>query len=668
MQANEDRLRKLLDTTVQFIIPLFQRFYVWGEDAWKTLWNDLMELGEDTDPLRSHFIGSIVVIPTDTTPNLTKFILIDGQQRLATLLVLLIALRDQARHCNDPLLADEIEQTFLVNRFRNDLDRYKLLLSQQDRIAFQQLIHHATVDNQPVDNRLYQCYAFYKKRLEKLKADTLSLRNILSNLVERLSVVTITLDARDNPYLVFESLNFKGLKLTEADLIRNHLFMRIPSAEQAAFYNQYWLPMQDALGEDLTEYVRHFLMRTGSFIKQSEVYITLKKSLASNQETTAQAALQELALFATYYTRLRDPTCESHAALAEALKRLNRLEVTTVYPFLLNVYHDYSRRVLDATTFIKVIGLLENYLIRRFICGEPTNQLSKIFPSLYRYIQQQAADDFEMALRRILQTKNYPNDTVLRARLPTVTLYGKSGLERKAKFLLETLERNYHHKEPVTFEQLTVEHVMPQTLNDAWKTHLGEAWATVHDLYCNTLGNLTLTGDNSGLSNGTFADKRRRFATSHLELNRYFQTVESWRQADIEQRARLLTEHAIRCWPYFGDAMQSVTPNGDVTNTKPDAVTVLGTTKPAKSWRDVLIITLEQLAESQPTGFQMLPDRFPQLLARSGHTFRDPKRLNNGYYVETNLHAKAIFRYCQRIVEALELSPDTWSVTTKPNH
>ena len=330
MQAHENRLRQLLDSTQQFIVPLFQRFYVWETPYWETLWDDLVDLIEEDDPQRSHFLGAVVVIPaTDTAPSLPKFILIDGQQRLATVLVLLAALRDHARQTDDPHVAEVIEQTLLVYRFRDGDDHYKLLLSQSDRIAFQHLIQAKTP--RP-EHRLCQCYDFYAKKLNAPHAP--DRRALLGATMDRLALVTITLAPTDNPYLVFESLNFKGHKLTEADLIRNYLFMRIPTDQQEAIYQQYWLPMQDDLRDDLTEYVRHFLMRSGAFVKQSEVYVTLKNRLA---QSDARAALQELTTFARYYAKLLSPGQEPNKPLAAALERINRLDVTTVYPFLLNV-------------------------------------------------------------------------------------------------------------------------------------------------------------------------------------------------------------------------------------------------------------------------------------------------------------------------------------------
>jgi uncharacterized protein with ParB-like and HNH nuclease domain len=660
MQAHENRLRQLLDSTQQYIVPLFQRFYVWERNYWDTLWDDLVDLIEDDDPQRNHFLGSVVVIPaTDSAPGLPRFILIDGQQRIATLLVMLAVLRDGARQADDTELAAEIEQRFLVNQFKHGDDAYKLLLSQSDRIAFQHLIQAKTP--RP-EHRLCQCYDFYAKKLNAPHAP--DRRALLSATVDRLALVTITLAPTDNPYLVFESLNFKGHKLTEADLIRNYLFMRIPTDQQETLYQQYWSPMQDALDDDLTEYVRHFLMRSGAFVKQSEVYVTLKSRLA---QSDPRAALEELATFARYYAKLLAPEHEPSKTLSAALERINRLDVTTVYPFLLNVYDDYARHRLTEAGFLNVLRVLENYLIRRFVCGAPTSELNKIFPYLHRQAQQQDADDFVSSLERLLQNKNYPSDAQFRARLPTVKLYGKGGLEKKSKFLLETLERSYHHQEPVDFAGLTIEHVMPQTLSDEWQAHLGADWRTIQDLYLHTLGNLTLTGYNSPLSNKSFAEKRGVFARSHLELNRYFQNVDQWRPDDLQRRAEVLTERALQCWPYFGIVPEVVAEGDDVTGTKPESVTVLGMTHPVKNWREVLSKTLETLATAEPAKFAQVLEKYPHYIAASPQGFRGPKPFGADYFIETNLSAGSIVRFCQRAVATMGLPPGAWSVAVKSN-
>ncbi len=658
MHAEESRLRTFIEPAKQFIIPLFQRFYVWEKPYWSTLWSDLLDLIEDSDPDRTHFLGSMVVIPaTDSTPSLPRFIIIDGQQRLATLQVLLALLRDHAHEDGESTLAQEIEQTLLVNNFKTGDDHHKLRLSQSDRIAFQAILQAQT----PLPkHRLSDCYAFFK---QKLKRDEPALRVLFEAIAHQLSIVAIVLAATDNPYLVFESLNFKGQKLTEADLIRNYLFMRIPSIEQEPLYHQYWFPMEQMLGEHLTDFVRHDLMRSGAFVKQSEVYVTLKNRLVQGD---ARDALRQLATFADYYARLLFPESqEPDPTLAAGLHRLNRLEATTVYPFLLNVYHDYTQGILSAGEFAEVLAVLENYLIRRFVSGLPTSHLNKTFPVLYAKTRQLDVNGFVPALQRTLQNKGYPGDPLFRSRLPELRLYGQGTLPQKAKFILETLECRAIGQTR-TFDYATLEHVMPQTLTDEWRAHLGDDWSVTHELHLHTLGNLTLTTHNSALSNAPFAEKRELLLNSQLGLNHYFQNVRYWRKTEIQQRAVALTEQAIQCWLYFGDAGATVADSDEVIGTTPESVTLLGQTFPVKRWREVLATTLDALADQKPDQFATVLAKYPHYVAVSPQAFRAPKPFNNGYYIESHFSAAGIYRFCQRAVETMGLPPEAWSVQIKP--
>ncbi|MDW8466457.1 MAG: DUF1524 domain-containing protein [Chloroherpetonaceae bacterium] len=225
--------------------------------------------------------------------------------------------------------------------------------------------------------------------------------------------------------------------------------------------------------------------------------------------------------------------------------------MTTAYPFLLACYDDYESQRLSAEDFLEVLRTLENFIIRRFVCGVPTNQLSKIFAPL----SQQARElpvPFTEAVKDILEKRNYPKDFEFKRELVEAELYGAGDRGEKTKFILETLEESFGHKEQVAFDNLQVEHVMPQTLTDWWRSNLGENWKFTHETMCNTLGNLTLTAYNSELSNADFESKKRIYAGSHLELNRYFSEVETWREKDIRQRGEILAEKCLKIWSYFG--------------------------------------------------------------------------------------------------------------------
>jgi uncharacterized protein with ParB-like and HNH nuclease domain len=596
-------------------------------------------------------------MPTQSVPEgVAKFLLIDGQQRFTTTFLLLSVIRDKAKLEATGTLAQEIDQTLLKNPFKQGNDAFKLLPTQSDRDAFLNIVRGEPFSN---DSQIAKGYRFFERKLrapgvenlEKLK------RVIVSNLV----LVSIVLDRDDNPHLVFESLNAKGRALSQADLIRNYFFMKIHVDEQEKQYAAHWKPMQDKLGEDLTEFIRHFLMKDGGVVKQGEVYFALKERADGKSREEVIDYLAEIARYADLYAKLLHPEHEPSAKLRQQLTMLNRIEVTTAYPFLLNIYRDYAAGSLFEPQFSEVLSVLENYLVRRFVCGVPTYGLNKMFPTLYAQAKQNP--DFIAGLKDSLRTKQYPRDAEFRERLITSKLYGPSERIEKTKIVLERLEESFDHQELVTFDDLQIEHVMPQTLTDSWKTALGEDWEATHELLLHTLGNLTLTGYNAPLSNDDFSQKKQILAQSHLELNKYFTGLAEWGEQAIRQRAEVLAERALQVWKYFcKDQMESPALLQGVTGTSPSALTIMGQRFTVSSWREVEQLTLEVIAEVDDEGFRKIVEQFPRFLGTDSSRFRSPRKLKNGLFMEANLSANAIQRFCIQVTEAAGLSSEDWRV------
>jgi uncharacterized protein with ParB-like and HNH nuclease domain len=656
MKASETKFQPIVEGTKQYVVPLFQRPYSWTAKEWEVLWTDLVWLCENNEP-KSHFIGSIVTMPSHSVPEgVAKFLLIDGQQRLTTIFVLLALLRDQLNQAEGSNLGPEIEQTMLTNPFKKGADFLKLMPTQVDRAPFQLLMSASAVDG---DNKLVECYRFFERKLRQGAVDLPTISKVITN---RLSVVSIVLEHDDNPHLVFESLNAKGRPLTQADLIRNYFFMRIHVDIQEEVHATHWEPMQRALGDNLTEYVRHYLMRNGDLVKQGDVYFTLKDRVSS---IDAVAALKELALFATYYRKLLRPEDELNARIRTALQRLNRLEISTTYPFLLACYHDYAQKKISAEVFEQILDMLENYIVRRFVCNVPTSQLNKIFPLLYTQALLADSSNLANGVRKMLQSRNYPKDPEFRTQLIDSKLYGAGDRLAKTRLILESLESAYAHKEQASFNNFTIEHVMPQTLTPWWQTHLGEDWQIDHELLLNTLGNLTLTAYNSELSNDPYPHKRELLATSHVELNKYFADVSTWTRKDIEARSELLADLALAVWPYWGDDKQSPVSGDTVTGKVAKSVKILGQRVSVTSWRDVQSHTLSVIAELEPDLFQKLAVEYPRFISSDPGRFRRKRKLENGYFIEMNLSARDVRRFCTQAIESIGLSADDWVVETE---
>ncbi len=656
MKASETKLQRVIEGTNQYVVPLFQRKYSWDTKEWNTLWEDLVELYEEEKP-RSHFIGSIVTMPTQSVPEgVAKFLLIDGQQRFTTIFILLSVLRDKARISPNGTLSDEIDQTLLRNPFKQGSDAFKLLPTQGDRESFLSIIGNEVATK---NDQIARAYKFFDR---KIRADQIpDLEKLKHIIVSQLILVSIVLDRDDNPHLVFESLNAKGRALSQADLIRNYFFMKIHVNDQERLYGACWTPMQDRLGENLTECIRHFLMKDGGVIKQGEVYFALKERADEKSAEQIVEYLQEITRFAEFYAKLLYPALEQSAIISRQMHRLNRVELTTSYPFLLNVYNDFAAGKISEGEFAEVLGVLENFMIRRFVCGVPTHGLNKVFPALYGQVSQNPS--LVAGLKDVLRTKNYPRDEEFRDRFISSKLYGSGDRTEKTKVILERLEESFGHLEPVPFASLQIEHVMPQTLTDSWKGALGENWETIYDLLLHTVGNLTLTGYNPPLSNDDYSDKRKILLASHLELNKYFETVSEWNEHAIRQRADVLADRALKVWSFFGkEQTEAPSPHLGVKGTTPSAVIILGKRFSVSTWREVNQITLETICELDNERFESVLAHFPRFVGRDSAKFRSSRQLPNGAFMEINLSAESIHRFCLQAAEASGLSSEDWRV------
>jgi hypothetical protein len=670
MEAGEAKIHKVLDGTKQFLVPHYQRPYSWGEREWEALWRDIVELATD-DGAQPHFMGSIVTAPGRAVPEgVEKRLLIDGQQRLTTLVVLLALIRQRAIAADMTKLANRIAGLLMNRDEEGSLDFYKLLPTQGDSAAAsdrEALLALLDRREPTTVSRIIDASRFFTTKLAR--PDAPDLDRLFSTLTARLTLVSIILDKHDNPYRIFESLNGKGLPLTQVDLIRNYFFMRLPEAEHERVYRAKWQPMQQRLGEEgLTEFVRHYLMMAGQLVKEADVYATLKER-ADNGDPRQH--LDDLVAFAGHYAVLLDPSKAPTPALQQRLARLKRLDVTVAYPFLLAAYADMARGALTADQLVATLDTVETYLVRRFVCGVATHGLNKVFTPLYQQVKQEA--DFVEGTKTLLAARACPRDDEFRDRLESARLYGNGERRTKTAFILGRLEAALGHKELVDVTGMQVEHVMPQTLTEWWRAHLGDDWEDAHDQLLHTLGNLTLTNYNSELSNRPFADKRAAFLDSHVGLNAYFRDLDHWNEGEITRRGEALAELALGVWPYFGPIRvepavrvpRERVQGDDVTSTLPQSLTFRGARVPVRSWREVLTKTFELVLAAEPDAFGRVLEEFTGIVGMDPSAFRRSSRLgrlSNGAYLELNLSALAVYRVCQQVLGLLGIGPDEWQV------
>jgi uncharacterized protein with ParB-like and HNH nuclease domain len=652
MEANKSIISYLIDGSKQFQLPLFQRNYTWTKREWEVLWEDLNYIAEKGHD-KSHFLGAIVTLPMNSGPDaVAKYIVIDGQQRLTTLYLILCAIRDIANEMGDIVKANEINDLYLVNKYKEGDEHYKLLSSQKDRETLKNLIGRDKADE---NSLLVQAYKYFYEKIRKSN-DYKSYRNIITHY---LYVVSITLDQDDNPYLVFESLNAKGKPLTQADLIKNHLFMRIQQREQEIRFSKDWFPMEQALGDKLTEFIRHFLMKDGEIVKNSEVYDRFKDSLGKQD---AQDYLIKLSKHGFNYQKLLNPDFESDSKLRNQLKRINRIEVTTSYPLLLKLYEFIDAGRMNNEQFVSVLEILENYLIRRYIAGIATNQLNKIFPSVISTIKDRNEDDVAKVVAEFLITKGYPKNSDIQRDVAERKLYGGGDKQSKTKFILESLEESFNHKERIKLDNLSIEHIMPRTLNDWWKEYLGDEGIDWHEDYVDVLGNLTLTGYNSELSNMSFDRKKEFYSQSHLEINREFDSIKSWRPEDVRERSLKLADLITERWKYFGK--ESVINQETVTGLLPTELFFKGSVIPVAYWTDVLSETLNALHDINATKFEEFVLKSPTYLSKDADRFRYNRHIRDSYYVDVNKSAQPIYNFCKKAINHFGFTEKEWFVKT----
>lgn len=546
MEARPCQILEFFNGTKQMLVPLFQRPYEWGPKDWETLWADLLEQYErsDEESVASHFTGAIVTAPAKSVPvGISKFLVIDGQQRLTTIAILICAIRSFLK----PDMPKYRKLTkLLVNEDDEGLDHFKLLPTQPDRAAFRELIEQ----NPPPDTRFTQAFEFFKQKLQGTDSDSepIDLERLSNAVQNRLTVVAIHLGDADDPYLIFESLNAKGAPLTQADLIRNYLLLRLHSNAQQTAYEESWLPMQALLpGDHLTEFMRQYLMLTGEEVAKSAIYSVLKKRLLSVPDASIASELTRMKQASILYAQIVGITQSADAAIARWLARLRRWEITTANPFILKLLEAHSRGSVSSEDVVSCLAIIESFAVRRAVCGVPTNQLKRIFLSVTK---DMAASDVASWLTKTLAVgssgRRWPKDDEFKEALLRYRAYSQF-LDR-CKFLLERIEEHHGHKEPTTFATATIEHVMPRTLNDEWREMLGNQVDEVHERWLDTLGNLTLTGYNSELSNSAFPTKRKLLAESHFEMNKWIAARQEWTEADIRERSKLLFEKMRQIW------------------------------------------------------------------------------------------------------------------------
>ncbi|WP_033765512.1 DUF262 and DUF1524 domain-containing protein [Helicobacter pylori] len=532
----------------QFVIPIYQRVYSWKKEQCEQLWDDIIKIGGN-DKMNRHFIGSILYVRNGNTHS-SPLLIIDGQQRLTTITLLFIALRNH--------LSDEVKilekfsrkeiESYLINSNKDGDKKFRLILSESDKDTLLSLIDKNKRKPSEPSVKIVENFELFEKWISE---NTDKLETIFKGL-EKLMIVWIALEkGKDDPQLIFESMNSKGIELTQTGLIRNYIVMETEVEKQKDFYNQYWRAMEKDFTQNETlfnRFVRHYLtIKTGKIPNEKRVYEAFK-DYQQKEGIEIEDLLKDLQKYCGYFCQIAFKK-EADKDLNKALSFLVDLERDVVYPLLLELYSDYSDGVLSKQDFISIIALTESYICRRAVCGIPSSGLNKFFASFTKKIQKdEYLESIEKHFGSLTENRIFPDDDEFKEEFMRKDFYKFELIE----YLLYRME-NFNSKEREPTDKYTIEHIMPQKLTEEWERDLGQDHERIHTQYLHTIGNLTLTGYNSEYSNKSFQEKQGMeggFKDSPLRLNQGLRNLESFGEKEIEKRANDLADWALKIWTY----------------------------------------------------------------------------------------------------------------------
>lgn len=568
-------------TDIQYTIPVYQRNYTWEKEHCDKLYDDIIN---SIKLEKNHFLGSLVY-SVSKRDDIKSCPIIDGQQRLTTIMLLLKAIDDSI------VDKENITKKKIQKNLYNELceERYKLKLknTDNDNTELENVLMGNKVD---LDNtsKIVINYNHFKNRIKKtVEKDGLSYEELLNG-ISRLEIVEIVLGENDSPQKIFESINSTGVKLTTADLIRNFLLMGILDAgKQAEIYKKYWVTLESLITkENIEKFFYDFLVaKDKRYIEESKVYDNFKEYYISNNIDDLDGIeniFKEIIRYAKYYKLLVCNDSKNYGKDSNMYcSMFNVLQHRTIYPFLLKVCDDFNiiqskydkentlseyelKNVEEKENeFNNILKLFGNYALRRNVADIPSSSLRRFYSSLYSHIFDKNRNNYECYYKAVesyictLKTDDkMPNDNVFNVGLHLGNMYA-SAKSKILRYFFDIIENS--NKEPVDMTTLTIEHIMPETLSSKWQLELGGNYQEIYDKYVHTLGNLSITGYNSEYSNDPFESKKKLFnklyttgQTKIITLNKELidDSIIKWGEAEINNRADRLSKIIIDKFPY----------------------------------------------------------------------------------------------------------------------
>ena len=560
MIPSESKLLNMLSNNdVTFFIPPYQRNYEWTDDQCKVFLEDVKKTCELnlSGTNAEHFFGSITYFQTEAVfgqPN--KLVLIDGQQRITTTMLFLVALRDIM---DDKNVKAFIDSKYLKNNNVQGDVEYKIKLKQveTDWVAYKKIILAQELTNTEKNSAVYRNYKYFFNKLSDYQKEGGDLSKIVEKGLNRFSVITIQLEpdknAWENPQEIFESMNSLGKPLSLADLVRNYLLLGLDPDMQSDLYNRYWMHIEQVIPGKVSDFVRDYMQahERKSFVKSTEnnykELYGIFKSVFKKKD--AKTLLKDLSDSATVYSYIIAGGNSGEAAIDVVLKDLNTMGVTTAYSFLMTLLREWKNKRFTAQGIMEILDAFKIYCLRRRILGV-TSAENKNFPLLANHIDELAsAGDKKLKMFEILANQEnnlrLPNDIEMKRYLETMNF----GNFRYAKFYLALIEEKITKSRPdLTDKKLQLEHIMPQTLNDEWKQTLGADFEAIHQEYINTIGNLTLIRHNQELGNKAFKDKKDVYENkAGLQIAKtYITNQDHWGRDTIKARTDWVIDYLLR--------------------------------------------------------------------------------------------------------------------------
>lgn len=668
----------------EFVIPVYQRNYAWQKQNCEQLLDDILSIAKDTN--KQHFLGTITYIRHPIQPYGDEFVIIDGQQRITTLMLLLKAMQSKTK---DENLSVGIS-SYLNLGINKDKTKLRLKPIKKDREALEYVMSGRWTEFTGFSN-IKDNYRFFTNEINKVLEKGYEIGQIFNSFSQlQISMIELEQSKGDDPQLVFERINATGIHLKGLDLIRNFLMMELSPNEQERIFN-YWAGIENLLGNEkdsekiISKFISVYLrIYYGKSLKDDEkdIYNKFKQLRKNNFYNDSEKILKDMLKFARIYKMITDKNfsweyvneiSREKRILRKKISLIDYLQFGTAYPFLMRLIDNFEISRLDFKNVNGILDLLISYFVRRAICSVATNALNDVLYSAYSKLNENiSVESVAKYLGQKSGNEVFPNAVMLKLNFLNSAIF-KS--KKVVSLVLYEIEKLDNHEVP-TLESLNIEHFYPQTPTKEWREMLGDEWNSLEQNYIDTFGNLTLTDSalNSKLSNKPFEEKVCLYVNKgSLHLNKYFCRCNKWNIDEIKKRAEWLFDkfNEVEIFRDIEDEFRQIpdkiTLIDDWTGLKPRFLKLPdGSEKSVSSVRDTVKAIIEYLIENHSDeldtalkqGFEFI--EFGEVENKDGAVV---ERFGEFTFVR-NASASSLRSAMKKLVETCDLEPDEFEVIT----